>query len=159
MMQGAYKKFDKESYKEFDARAKQAAIKILKDNGILAIDNTNDKDPYAIDLILFQEVNGKEEMRGYCEVLVIAKWLDGAYPYDPVTIVERKIKQLRQYKNFNTYIFLLNKDCTRGIWGKFKDIAPYCAEEKLVKLPNCKVEKDELAAPIPLNLFQLLVMT
>lgn len=134
-MQGAYKKFDKALYKEYDESAKDRTKKFLRSRGFEVKDHPN---KYAQDLVANKDGS---EFLVECEVKLV--WDEPKFPFDTIQLPERKKKFFKK----RTVFFIWNKALDDAIYfwsDHVKHIKP-------VEVKNKFVKSGELFYQIPLD--------
>lgn len=139
-MKGTRKEFEPEMYTKFDAPAKEAMRIHLVGHGHTV---TVPPENYGVDL--YSQV-GPVVM--YHEVEVFVKWKKKRFPFITGSIPERKHRLKEQYPCVPLYFWRLRCDLRRALVYNAKHLA----DEWLVEVHNCKVDKGEYFYRIPVEL-------
>lgn len=134
---GERKRFDRELYKMYDQKAREATAAVLRSNGM---DSTEHPNRYAQDLIGYDPTTDFE-FHVECEVKLV--WEGPEFPYESVQLPQRKQK----FFDGKTQFYIWNKELDTAVtfWDTdIEDLIP-------VEVPNKYVHKGEYFYQIPME--------
>ena len=137
-MIGKHKKFDPETHRLYDRKAREVGKKFFGDVYTVK----DNPDIYGPDLILYSKQNDK--FICFFEVEVKTIWLDGPFRWPDVNVPERKGKY---FKKGNCGYLLISGDYSQGILIEPRVIL----ESPLREVPNRYVPKGEYFYKVPLD--------
>ncbi len=141
-MQGKYKPFSNELFRDNDSRAIEAVTNYLCKQGEFASRN---KEKYQPDIVVYGSAGFQKA--SYVEVEVKRVWRNDQpeFPWDSVQIPERKLKYLR--KRLEVEFWVLRSDLQYAV------VVPgiVVGASPLVEVPNKLVSTGEKFVQIPLN--------
>ena len=133
---GAYKPFEQDLHDKFDAPAKEAVARFMKEQH--DIDVVPNPDKYGVDLLVMRG----DKRIGQIEVEV-RQW--NPCPYPTIHVPQRKTK----FFNGTTLFFALTKDMKHAYWIETTEIDKYPLRE----ISNYKVQSGELFFDVPTTEF------
>lgn len=135
-MKGKHAKFDKESFRRADAKAREVTTEFLSRYGYTVAEHPN---KYAQDLVA-----GKGDKTFLVECEQKSLWKGLVFPFDSIQLPERKQKFFEE----RTLFFIWNNEWTSAVmfWSdKIKHLDP-------VEVPNRRIARGEYFFQIPLEL-------
>lgn len=133
---GAYKPFEQDLHDKFDAPAKEAVARFMKEQH--DIDVVPNPDKYGVDLLVMRG----DKRIGQIEVEV-RQW--NPCPYPTIHVPQRKTK----FFSGTTLFFALTKDMKHAYWIETNEIDKYPLRE----ISNYKVQSGELFFDVPTTEF------
>lgn len=137
-MQGKYKSFDPEMYKEHNDRAIYRVLEYVADSGVHA---TVNPDQYGPDIVIYKGFRPAS----YIEVEVVRKWKSSPFPWSHIHILERKLKYLNLGRPIEFY--RLNVTLQRAVIVPDFEVT----KVQLQEVRNQQIESGELMCRIPLE--------
>lgn len=136
---GAYKKFDKQLFDQYNGPSVDAVLNHLTKQGSFAKKND---EKYGPDIVLFSGF----KPCAYIEVEVVAKWFPDRrdFPWPLVNIPERKRKFLKA--GLPIEFWRLRNDLKKAVIISDTSVI----EERLAEVPNSRIKEGELFYRIPI---------